>query len=173
MIPEADDFLSESEALYNLIADNTAGTLEEVSAFKSWSFQDIIRHLHVWNQMAYLSLTDQDKFAAAFAQLAGGLTAECGLRVPERVYAGEIAGTELLQSWHSYSQELASAFATARPGHLRQGGSCARKHRSHSQHCRAGSSHLPLDFCQPAAGSTATQTPCTTGRPIGRYMDLE
>jgi uncharacterized protein (TIGR03084 family) len=115
MIPEANDFLTETEALYQLIVHNSDGSLQEVTAFKAWSVQDIIRHLHVWNEIAYLSLTDKDKFDAAFTQLATGLGTEHGLRGPEQAYLGDIAGGELLELWHNYAAELAAAFAKAEP----------------------------------------------------------
>ncbi|MEH6583235.1 MAG: TIGR03084 family metal-binding protein [Halioglobus sp.] len=115
MIPEANDFLAESNALYDLIAANTDGKLQETTAFKHWSFEDIIRHLHVWNKMAYTSLMDGEKFDAEFQRLAAGLGADGGLRVPERLYMGDIAGGELLQLWHEYASELTSAFAQTDP----------------------------------------------------------
>jgi len=115
MIPEANDFLAETEALYQLIVQNTDGSLQEVTAFKAWSVQDIIRHLHVWNKVAYLSLAGKDKFDAAFKQLATGLGVERGLRGPEQEYLGDIAGRELLELWHSYAADLAAAFAEAEP----------------------------------------------------------
>jgi hypothetical protein len=76
MIPEANYIVTESEALYVLITENSDASLCEVSAFKAWSFQDIIRHLHVWNQMAYFSLTDKDAFDAAFRKLVSGMGTE-------------------------------------------------------------------------------------------------
>ena len=115
MITEADDFLAETEALYTLLSEHTDGALQEVSAFKGWTFYEIIRHLHVWNQMAFLSLTDKDSFDAAFAQLAAGLGTDAGLRTPEKEYLGELAGAELLQAWHVYALDLAAAFAAADP----------------------------------------------------------
>ncbi len=115
MIEEAADFMAESEALYQLLLEHTDQSLEEVTAFKSWTIKDVIRHLHVWNQMAFLSLTDKDGFDAALGQLLSGLGEEGGLRVPERAYMGEITGETLLESWHRYAVDLASAFGDADP----------------------------------------------------------
>lgn len=115
MIPEANDFLTETRALHELIAKNTDSSLQEITAFKGWSFEEVIRHLHVWNEMAYLSLTDKDKFDAAFQLLVTGLGAEGGLRVPEKQYAGHLTGADLLQAWIDYAVELAAAFAAADP----------------------------------------------------------
>ena len=79
MIPEADDFLAESEALYQLIDGNTDNSLQEETAFKGWSLYEIIRHLHVWNEMALFSLNGQDQFDKAFAVLMENLKEDGGL----------------------------------------------------------------------------------------------
>ena len=115
MIPEARNFFIESEALYQLIRERTDSSLRQLTAFKAWSFEDIIRHLHVWNRLAHLSLSDKNGFEAAIEQLLAGLTGPGGIRASELEYTGNIAGSELLQCWYDYSQELADAFSAAPP----------------------------------------------------------
>ena len=115
MIPEARNFLIESEGLYQLIRERTDSSLRQLTAFKAWSFEDIIRHLHVWNRLAYLSLSDENGFVAAIEQLLADLTGPGGIRESELEYIGNIAGSELLQCWYDYSQELADAFSAAPP----------------------------------------------------------
>ena len=115
MIPEARNFFIESEALYQLIRERTDSSLRQLTAFKDWSFEDIIRHLHVWNWLAHLSLSDKNGFDAAIGQLLAGLTGPGGIRASELEYIGNMAGSELLQCWHDYSRELADAFSAAQP----------------------------------------------------------
>ena len=161
MISEAHDFLAESEAIYELINSNTDKCLQEVTAFKEWTLYDVIRHLHVWNEMAYFSLCGKDKFDQALGELMANLQEEGGLRVPEAAYLGNVPGSELLDRWIAYARELAAAFADADaeqrvpwagpvyeraikhnrkvdgnlvpcPGYLRPPGGRATKRRSHS-----------------------------------------
>lgn len=115
MISEAQDFLHETEALYRLVTEHGDGALQQQTRFKDWTVEDIIRHLHVWNTMAHLSLIDESRFNAAFQQLVSGLSGDGGLRVPERQYMGELGGNALLQRWIEYARELAAAFMAADP----------------------------------------------------------
>jgi uncharacterized protein (TIGR03084 family) len=113
MIPEAHDFLAESEALYELIDSHSDSSLQEVTAFKAWTLYDVIRHLHVWNEMAHISLVDKDRFDKALGELMANMTAAGGLRVPEAAYLGDVPGSELLHRWIRYAREVAAAFADA------------------------------------------------------------
>jgi len=117
MISESNDFLAESEALHQLIVDKTDGQLSETGAFKGWSFHEIIRHLHVWNKMAFYSLNDADEFQKQFESLASGLLEGQGHREAELNWFGDMAGAELLTEWKTYYRELAAAFVEADPEH--------------------------------------------------------
>lgn len=117
MIPEANDFLAESEALHQLILEKTDATLSETGAFKDWSFNEIIRHLHVWNKMAYYSLTDADAFQEEFGKIAEGMMEGKGQRGAELNWFGDMSGAELLAEWNQYYKELAAAFADSDPEH--------------------------------------------------------
>jgi uncharacterized protein (TIGR03084 family) len=115
MIAEANDFLAESDAIYQLIKENTDCSLLEETAFKAWTLEDIIRHLHMWNKMAYFSLSSQAEFDGAFQKLMEGLDPTGGLRPAERKYMGDLKGIELLNTWQQYAAELANAFENADP----------------------------------------------------------
>lgn len=115
MISEANDFLAESEALYQLLDSSTDGELKEVSLFKEWSFNEIIRHLHVWNKLASISLRSRDDFTVELGNIASHMKPGEGSRDAELGWLGELQGRELLEEWRSYYQELAAAFSTADP----------------------------------------------------------
>ena len=64
MLPQAADFLLESESLYHLIAPLSDQQLEEsTTAFKGWTVSQIIAHLLVWNDAAGLTLRAPDEFS--------------------------------------------------------------------------------------------------------------
>ena len=117
MIPEANDFLSESNALHELITSKTDSSLTEVTFFKEWSFNEIIRHLHVWNKLAYLSLTNANQFKKEFEIIATAMLSGAGQRGAELQWFGDMQGQPLLDEWHSYYQQLAEVFAAADPEH--------------------------------------------------------
>ncbi len=115
MIREANDFLAESELTYELLRQHASDELSEQSAFKCWSFNDIVRHLHVWNQMALLSLNDTAQFQLEFEKIATALLSGHSYPEAERQWLGEQAGQELLQQWHGEFHKLADAFADSDP----------------------------------------------------------
>ena len=62
MLEQAIHFKEESDALYNLLinADNNSFKLN--TQFKSWTINDVLYHLHVWNIAALLSLKNENEF---------------------------------------------------------------------------------------------------------------
>ena len=62
MLEQAIHFKEESDALYNLLinADNDSFKLN--TQFKSWTINDVLYHLHVWNIAALLSLKNENEF---------------------------------------------------------------------------------------------------------------
>ena len=78
---QADDFLLESQALDALIGPLTEAELTQVTGFKSWTFEAILRHLHFWNRMAELALTAPDECQQALKPAVDTMMA--GSRLPE------------------------------------------------------------------------------------------
>ena len=56
MLKQAIDFFEESQDIYKILSNISENSLDTTTQFKHWSFNDIIRHLHVWNIAAYKSL---------------------------------------------------------------------------------------------------------------------
>lgn len=113
MIEEAHFFLAESEALAGTIAASdlpyTEGTL-----FKSWTVNQILRHLHMWNEAALLSLQDPDGFTAML-QEALPVMAAGGMRAYEDKRYGDFEGDALRRIWIDGARKTASAFEVADP----------------------------------------------------------
>ena len=57
------DFKEESNSLYNILKEKNDDVFNSATQFKSWTINDVLYHLHVWNNAAYLSLTDEKKFS--------------------------------------------------------------------------------------------------------------
>lgn len=62
MLPQAVDFLDESDALHELVRNFSDRDFERPTLFKAWTINDILAHLHLGNILADLALTDEDKF---------------------------------------------------------------------------------------------------------------
>ena len=75
---QAIDFLEESETIYALIESLDEKQLDQKTAFKDWTINNVIGHLHTWNWAADLALQDGDAFKRFFAEVGksdDGLTA--------------------------------------------------------------------------------------------------
>ena len=62
MLKQAIDFFEESQDMYELLSNISENSLDTATQFKNWSFNDIVRHLHVWNIAAYNSLQGDVKW---------------------------------------------------------------------------------------------------------------
>lgn len=113
MMPQAADFLAESEALNELIADLPEPAFERATAFKGWTFNHVLRHLHIWNHAADLSLTDAAAFQAFYAKVGAHVTG--GLRGFEEAYLDGLAGQALVATWRDFYREMAGRFGAADP----------------------------------------------------------
>ena len=82
--------------------------------FKGWSIDQILRHLHVWNIAADLSLSDEAGFAKFMADMATGIG---GGRLPdfEAAYLGGLSGQALLDAWATQFRAMTPRFAAADP----------------------------------------------------------
>lgn len=107
---EASDFLDESRALYALLSDRPDDAFEQVTQFKGWTINDVLRHLHYWNWMAALQIDDE---AMLETELAGVGTA--GMRPQEKAHAGGAEGRALLQAWWDQARKTADVFSAADP----------------------------------------------------------
>ena len=110
---QADDFLAESEGLCALMAELPASEYDRHTAFKRWTLNEVIRHLHVWNQGALLSLTDEAGFDAFYARAGANLTG--GLRAFEEAWLKGLSGPSLLATWREFCIETAEVFRAADP----------------------------------------------------------
>ncbi|HEY9091450.1 TIGR03084 family metal-binding protein [Parasphingorhabdus sp.] len=120
MIEQAQDFLDESEAIYALVKDLSDEQLEQKTAFKDWSINAILRHLHIWNMAAYWSLTEPAKFHEFFKQAMAGMKdhakqGRTSMRYFEADYLDHLSGAALIDTWRDFYRKMAPEFEAADP----------------------------------------------------------
>ena len=115
MIPQAQDFLDESLALHALVAPLAEAELRRPTGFKGWTAEDILRHLHLWNRAADLSLRDPAAFDALFERIARHLATGAGLKSFEGQELAGLSGHALVRAWHDFLAPMAARFAAADP----------------------------------------------------------
>jgi uncharacterized protein (TIGR03084 family) len=111
----ARDFREESEALYALVAPLSNEALEEKTGFKAWTIEMVVRHLHVWNLAAAMSLKGDGSFEAYYAKLAEQLAKGGRMTDFERNWLGDLRGRALVEAWRKGFVETAELFSTADP----------------------------------------------------------
>lgn len=114
MFEQPADFRAESEALHALLEPLADADCGRATRFKGWTIDEVLRHLHVWNNAALLALEDEPAFVA----LVGGWAPQRG-KVPirdfERAWCAGLAGRALREAWIERVRHVAARFALADP----------------------------------------------------------
>ncbi|MEO1028864.1 MAG: TIGR03084 family metal-binding protein [Pseudomonadota bacterium] len=109
---QAEDFRTESRALHALLAPVDEARYSETTQFKGWTINDVLGHLHFWNIMAEMQLTDEAELMNRLGAVMKGGTS---LREFETSYLGDLSGKALLEAWHQGFERTADEFAKADP----------------------------------------------------------
>jgi uncharacterized protein (TIGR03084 family) len=111
---QATDFLDESEALSALLDTLPDADFDTPTQFKGWTINNILRHLHVWNIAADLSLKDEAAFADFIAAMMAGIS---GGRLPdfEAAYLDGLSAQPLRSAWIQRATAMTANFAEADP----------------------------------------------------------
>ncbi|USG60737.1 TIGR03084 family metal-binding protein [Sneathiella marina] len=115
MLAEAYDFKDESEALYNLIKPLSEAEYDKVTLFRDWTINDVLQHLHYFNYVADLTLSDEDAFVQTYTELKG-LQEKSGslVEATDEMLKG-LKGIALRDAWHDYYHSMADRFYAADP----------------------------------------------------------
>ncbi|RYD93972.1 MAG: TIGR03084 family protein [Sphingomonadales bacterium] len=109
------DFLAESSALHALVAPLDDAGLKQETAFKAWTIERVVQHLHVWNMAALMSLKGDGSFEAYYAQLEDRRRSGGTMGSFEREWLKGLSGRDLVSAWRDGFAETAERFAQAEP----------------------------------------------------------
>jgi uncharacterized protein (TIGR03084 family) len=115
MFQQPSDFRDESEELYRLLARLADADFERKTQFKDWTINDVLRHLHVWNWAARLSLDDPDAFGDFRARLFEAFQQGRAVGEFEKQWIDDAKGRALLEKWREFYLAMADRFAAADP----------------------------------------------------------
>lgn len=115
MLKEAYDFRDESEALYSLIEPLGEADYVRVTLFRDWTVNDVMQHLHFFNYVADLTLTDEEAFKRVYGELSE-LRDKSGslIDATDKMLDG-LKGTALRDAWRAYYMEMSDRFYAADP----------------------------------------------------------
>jgi len=114
-LSQAVDFREECDALYAVLKEVPDAGWERPTQFKSWTFNDVIGHLHIFDYAARLTLDGPAALKAFFAQIAAGRAAGDSLVSYTRRWLSGLQGVSLLARWREFSSELAEVYADLDP----------------------------------------------------------
>ncbi len=115
MMQQAQDFQSESEALYSLVTSLKDEDFERKTSFKEWTINTVIRHLHMWNWAADLALENTDAFKAFLVELRTHTSNNGSLNEFEYKWVEGLSGQALVKTWHDFFAEMTIRFGVADP----------------------------------------------------------
>ena len=115
MLTQALDYREECELLHALLKNLAPSEWDQSTLFKSWTFNDVIRHLYLFDHAAKLTLLDPEGFKVWLTEMKRQLAR--GRSMPEvaREWLDGCAGEDLLVLWWSCCREVSDAYAKAQP----------------------------------------------------------
>lgn len=115
MTPEATDFKAECDQIHALLKGSDEVIFEKITLFKNWTIGDVIRHLHLWNIAADMSLNDPDKFlkfvGETMTQMGSGMS---HLEFQTAYFDGQ-SSADVFTAWAEYYPDMAKRFYAADP----------------------------------------------------------
>ena len=115
MFEQPNDFREECDAMYRLLKPLADADFERATRFKSWTINDVLTHLHMWNWAVDQSLTNEAAFVAFLGGLRDKLGVQGGLRAFENEWIRGLKGQALLETWRTQYQLVADHFSAADP----------------------------------------------------------
>lgn len=113
-LPEAADFLTESETLHKVVEPLDESGFEAATQFKGWMINDVFVHLYFWNRAADLSVTDETAFDDLKTRVLAELDRKGSLREIENADVIE-RGSELREKWIAHAREMAKRWQDIDP----------------------------------------------------------
>ena len=112
---QALDFATETEVLAEIVSTLSDQQLQEVTQFRDWTIEDVVGHLHLWNQGALISLTQPENFPSFFEPVAQLMMQGGSLKDYEREVYRDCRGQDLVGQWIEVARDTAAAFQQADP----------------------------------------------------------
>lgn len=113
-LTQALDFAQEVTELARLLTQLPAHRWSAPTRFKAWSANDIVRHLHFWNEAADWAVHQPQAFEQRKADVLATVALGAGMRPVEARHV-PAQGPELLRLWHDLALDMAARWQTLPP----------------------------------------------------------
>ena len=115
MLEQAIHFKEESDALYKLLINADKNSFKLKTQFKSWTINDVLYHLHVWNIAALLSLKNENEFKEFMQNFMEAVKSGNSAREYEKILSDNAEGLDLLNLWRETYEKISNEFAKSDP----------------------------------------------------------
>ena len=115
MLEQAIHFKEESDALYKLLINADKNSFRLKTQFKSWTINDVLYHLHVWNIAALLSLKNENEFKEFMQNFMEAIKSGNSAREYEKILSDNAEGLDLLNLWKETYEKISNEFAKSDP----------------------------------------------------------
>ncbi len=112
---QADDYMKEVKALADLLSGQPEDVFQLETLFKSWTVNDVIGHLHMFDLAALAALESDAAFDAFFAPIQTNLNQGLTLLQCQYPFLGSLSGIGLFQKWQDTAQVVSAAYRSANP----------------------------------------------------------
>ena len=114
-LEQAIHFKEESDALYKLLINADKNSFKLKTQFKSWTINDVLYHLHVWNIAALLSLKNENEFKEFMQNFMEAVKSGNSAREYEKILSDNAEGLDLLHLWKETYEKISNEFAKSDP----------------------------------------------------------
>jgi uncharacterized protein (TIGR03084 family) len=115
MLQESLDLRAEADELHAFLKTLGDADWERPTPFLGWTPWDVVAHLHFFDRVSVLALTDADAFAARRAQVIEAMRARISGAEQTRREFGGLGPKDLLQQWHETCHEMAGQLGSSDP----------------------------------------------------------
>ena len=114
MFEQPADFLAESQALHDLLAQRPEADFDRPTRFKQWTINQVLAHLHLGNWAALQTVIDETGYLAFRAERKAKVP-PMPMREFEKQWARGLQGRALLGAWHELYPQVAREFEATDP----------------------------------------------------------
>lgn len=115
MLQEALDLEAEADELHAFLRSVAAGDWARPTPFLGWTPWDVVAHLHFFDRVAMLALTDPEGFADERRRLIQGMGGGRKTADLARDQLGHLGAEALLETWHTTCCEMARQLGGSDP----------------------------------------------------------
>ena len=115
MLQESLDLRAEADELHAFLKTLGEGDWGRPTPFLSWTTWDVVAHLHFFDRVSLLALTDVEAFAARRKRVIEDFAAGINGAEQTRQELGALGPAELLDRWHETCYEMAGQLGSSDP----------------------------------------------------------